>query len=191
MTQQQYIIDTSVLVQAKRENYPFDTFPGFWKFISHGYDTEMLHSIDHVRREILNFDDDTDDLSVWAKNTIPKSFFKPTNTSLVRGEYDIISQIIEANQDYNEEEIQKFLTGADAWLIAYARANSFIVVSEEDPARTATSLVRIPDICKLKKVKVPHCDTASMLRQLGARFELTSTSLPASPKKAKQGNLIS
>ena len=170
MTARKYVLDTSVLVSAKREYYQFDTFPGFWEFISYCYASGAVHSIDWVKEEILQYGDKDDALSNWATSKTLKGFFKPTNQKQIVNEYNMIKGLIEATKEYQAAEKDSFTGGADIWVVACAKATGGIVVSEEKAAGPDTAKVKMPDICRLKEVKVSHCNTFEMLNQLGARF---------------------
>lgn len=65
----------------------------------------------------------------------------------------------------------KFATGADGWLVAYARAHDAIVVTNEQSAPESRREVKLPDVCSQFGVK--HENTFAMLRTLNVSFDWT------------------
>ena len=77
-------------------------------------------------------------------------------------------QWVQASEQFKPEAKALFAQGADGWLIAFAKAHDYTVVTQEvfDPLIRKT--VPIPNICK--EFKVACVDTFSMLRDLRAHF---------------------
>ena len=50
---QKFVLDTNVFIQAHRNYYPFDFHPAFWKCLEHYHQKSRIRSIDKVREEIL------------------------------------------------------------------------------------------------------------------------------------------
>ncbi|MGQ0650236.1 MAG: DUF4411 family protein [Gemmatimonadaceae bacterium] len=63
----------------------------------------------------------------------------------------------------------KFASGADGWLVAYARINDAIVITNEQPAPDSKREIKLPDVCD--QFGVARDNIFSMLRTLGARFD--------------------
>lgn len=157
-----YVLDANVFIQAKNAYYAFNICPGFWDaLVSH-----ELGSIDRVKTELVS---GKDDLVKWVKETMPKSCFAPSNATDVVDCYGEIAIWVHAQKRFTQSERAKFLSGADGWLIAYAKVNGCVVASQEKSAPQSKS-VKIPDVCKAFDVKV--LDTFDMLRSVGARFTL-------------------
>jgi Domain of unknown function (DUF4411) len=78
-----YLIDTSVFIQAFRQYYSFAVCPGFWQFLVSLHKRGVICSIDKVFDEICFGDED--ELTVWAKKTIPKDFFADSTAIEVVG----------------------------------------------------------------------------------------------------------
>jgi predicted nucleic acid-binding protein len=59
-----YLIDTSVLIEAKNRYYAFDIAPGFWAWLDRAHTQGLACSIEAVRGELLA---GNDELAQWAK----------------------------------------------------------------------------------------------------------------------------
>ena len=58
-----FIVDTNFFIQAHRENYPLDVAPSFWNKVKALALREKLISIDKVRKEIYDYEDE---LKKWC-----------------------------------------------------------------------------------------------------------------------------
>ena len=169
----QYIFDTNVILAAQATYYRPSICPGFWEFMARRHWAELLFSLDVVHDELLVKTEKyaKEYLQAWlTQNSSEEQFFRSTREDAVKQEHERMSQIIKANSSYNHDQVEKFLTGADLWLIAYAKVYGCVVVTEERPAGKAASQVRIPDICR--QFGVPCCNTFDMLEELSIFFGL-------------------
>ncbi len=66
-----YLLDSDVLMEARKRYYGFDICPGFWAWIERKHQHGVLLSVEKVRDEI---GEGTDALVTWAGNR-PDSFF--------------------------------------------------------------------------------------------------------------------
>ena len=80
---------------------------------------------------------------------------------------------VQNEPQFKPAAVNKFAAVADGWLVAYAQAHNAVVVTHEKFAAEAKSRVLIPNVCR--KFNVPYLNTFDMLRQLGVRFDLSST----------------
>ncbi len=157
-----YVLDANVFIQAKNSYYAFDLCPGFWEaLVSH-----ELGSIDRVKAELIS---GKDELVKWIKETMLDSCIAPSDSEKVVKCFGEIATWVNAETRFSQASRKRFLDGADGWLIAYAKVNGCVVVSQEKPAPDGQN-VKIPDVCKAFAVKV--VDTFDMLRSVGARFTL-------------------
>jgi Domain of unknown function (DUF4411) len=62
-----YLVDSKVLIEAKKRYYPFDLFPVVWDWIRCGHESGALLFIDEVVKEITS---GADELSAWVKNKL-------------------------------------------------------------------------------------------------------------------------
>lgn len=66
---------------------------------------------------------------------------------------------------YNAAALSQFAQVADTWLVAFAKANNYVVVTQEGSAPDSVTSIKIPDVCNAQGV--PHVTTYDMLESLG------------------------
>jgi hypothetical protein len=75
---------------------------------------------------------------------------------------------VQAQNRFSDAAKAEFASGADGWLVAYAKVKGRIVVTHELPNNDARRKVPIPNVCVAFGVN--YRDTFAMLRELGVRF---------------------
>lgn len=160
-----YVLDTNVLVEAKRRYYRFGLCPGFWDCLAWQHKQGVVRSIDRVRKEL---DLGNDDLTRWARKTAPVSFFAATTQKATAELFGQMVAWAQSQPQYLPPAITKFATGADGWLIAYAKSQEFVVVTHELPSAEAKKEIKIPNVCQAFGVE--YIDTFDMLERLSAVF---------------------
>ncbi len=158
-----YLLDSDVLMEARKRYYGFDICPGFWEWIEREHQQGVLLSVEKVREEI---GEGTDALVTWAANR-PDSFFVAPDDK-TQAAFATVSQWA-TNQNYTERAVGEFLSKADFYLVAHALAHSHTLVTHERAANTVNK-VKIPNACVALGVDV--LDPFEMLRREGARFVL-------------------
>lgn len=141
-----YVLDSDVFIDAKNLYYSFDLCPGFWESILHHYSLGDLVSIDRVRSELLQ-GHKTEDLVVWVKNEVPDGFFKSVDEDAIATRYQQIMLWAQRSTQYFDAAKAKFASGADGWLVAYASVKGATVVTNEQPAPSAKTNIKLPDVC--------------------------------------------
>nr|BAL56842.1 PilT domain-containing protein [uncultured Acetothermia bacterium] len=161
-----YVLDTSVFTQAFRSYYHFDIAPGFWQALAQHAGAGTLLSIDRVKKEI---EDGKDDLAKWIENHFHRSF-ESTADNQVLAAYQRVIQWAMAQGQYTDAAKAKFADAdnADAWVVAYALAKDYVVVTQEVAAPQSKHNIKIPDVCRA--FNVPCIDTFDMMRRLGIRL---------------------
>ncbi len=81
-----YLVDSNFFIQAHRATYPLDVATGFWVLVKRLADDEIINSIDKVKDELY---DKNDDLEAWCRANLPADFFQDTST--VMTEYRIVT----------------------------------------------------------------------------------------------------
>jgi hypothetical protein len=157
-----YILDTNIFIEAKRRYYAFDLCPGFWDSLLYHNSIGNLESIDHVKGELS----EGDDLDTWKKQA--SGFFAPTDSPSTLTAYREIIQWAQSHINFTDSAKSEFADDADAWVIAYAKANNVTVVTHEISAPDSRKKIKIPDVCKHFNVK--YTNTFEMLRKLGVVF---------------------
>jgi hypothetical protein len=162
-----YLIDSDVLITAKNSYYAFDLCPGFWNSLLTQHQAEEVYSLDRIRMELLQGRDD-DDLVKWVNESVPGGFFLSTHQAEVADAYTDIMIWAQRNPQYFDSAKAKFATGADGWLVAYARVNGCVVVTLEESRPESRNDIKLPDVCIRFGVRYENVFT--MLRALQVQF---------------------
>ena len=168
MVDQTYLVDSDVFITAKNLYYSFDICPGFWQSLLHHHQKGRVFSIDRVRRELLA-GRRTENLVLWVKDEVPKGFFVPVDTDPVVRAYTDIMMWVQRHPRYFDHAKAKFATGADGWLVAYAKVHGATVVTNEQSAPEARREIKLPDLCD--QFGVSRANTFAMLRALNIQFD--------------------
>ncbi|MCF7981158.1 MAG: DUF4411 family protein [Pseudomonadales bacterium] len=162
-----YIIDSDVLITAKNSYYAFDLCPGFWDSLLVQHRAGHAFSLDRNRQELLQGRDD-DNLVKWVHRSVPANFFLSSDNAEVVANYTDVMLWIQRNPQYFDGAKAKFATGADGWLVAYAKANSCVVVTLEESRPESRNQIKLPDVCR--QFNVVYQDVFTMLRELNVQF---------------------
>jgi hypothetical protein len=127
-----------------------------------------VQSIDRVKQELELGDDD---LKQWVNSVMPLACFASSDEATVIAEYAQMQIWAQQQPQYTPDAKADFAAKADAWLIAFAKANLLTLVTHEAPSPDSRRRVPIPTICEA--FGVPYVDTFTMLRDLEARFHWT------------------
>lgn len=164
-----YLIDSDVLITAKNSYYAFDLCPGFWESLQLRHQEGSVFSLDRIRFELLQGRDD-DSLVEWTNNVIPQSFFLSSAGNQVTNVFSQIMLWVQQNQQFQDTAKAKFATGADGWLVAYAKVHGSTVVTMEESRPESRNQVKLPDVCI--QFGVPYQNVFSTLRELDVRYRL-------------------
>lgn len=158
-----FLVDSNVLIEAKNRYYAFDIAPGFWAWLDYAHTNRIACSVDPVRVELLEGDDE---LSTWARGHA--DFFRPIDADAASHFAPLTSWA--QSKQYTAAALTEFLTNAaDFFLVAYAAAHSHTLVTHEQPRPEARRRVLIPDACQAMGVK--YVNTFTMLRSTRARLD--------------------
>jgi hypothetical protein len=167
-----FLLDANVFIEAKRRYYAFDLCPGFWECLSWYHNEECrIQSIDRVKRELERGGDDLRD---WVTSVMPPACFVSTNVTSVTDQYGRIISWVQEQSQFLPEAKSQFAAGADGWLIAYAKANNLILVTQEVRSPDVRRKVPMPNVCEA--FGVAYVNTFDMLRGLEASFSWESPS---------------
>ena len=111
----------------------------------------------------------TEDLVRWVRNKVPKGFFLPVDTDVVVRAYTDVIPWMERHPQYFKHAKAKFATGADGWLVAYARVHGAAVVTNEQSALGSRKEIKLPNVCDQFEVRPDN--TFAMLRSLNIHFD--------------------
>lgn len=113
---------------------------------------------------------ETEDLVQWVKNDLRAEFFLSTAEEDVAFAYTEVMLWVQRSPQHFDNAKAEFATGADGWLVAFAKVHGAIVVTNEQPRPEAKSRVPLPNVCE--QFGVTYKDTFFMLRELAVRFAL-------------------
>ncbi len=162
-----YLLDSNVFIEAKNAYYGFDFVPAFWEWLDVEHANGNVFSIDNVRDELL---EGQDELSDWAKAR-GREFFLPLDEAVLASLSMIATWA--RSGDYEEIAVNAFLKDTDYYLVAHAHAHGFDVVTLEIPS-ASTRKIKIPDACNAHKVN--WINTFKLLPAIKARFVLDAAS---------------
>ncbi|WP_055046859.1 DUF4411 family protein [Devosia sp. A16] len=158
-----YLLDSNVFIEAQNRYYAFDIVPAFWDWM----DTVIgpnVATVAPVRDELIGKDDP---LAAWMKQRQNDPWVLPVDDKATQEAYAEIAIELDGS-NYRRPAIEKFLSGADPWLIAKAKVLKATIVTHEVAAPDAVKRVPIPNLCVGRKV--PCINTFDALRALQAQF---------------------
>ena len=159
-----YVLDANVFIEAARRYYAFDLVPRFWTTLEQLAQDGRVRSVDHVSRELAR---GHDRLAEWASGEFTDAFAS-TDGADVLAEFRSIMGWVTAQGQFTDAAKEQFARGADGWLVAYAKAMGYVVVTQEQISADVRRRVPIPNVCMAFGVR--YVDTFEMLRELGSRL---------------------
>ncbi|MDR3668170.1 MAG: DUF4411 family protein [Ignavibacteriaceae bacterium] len=170
MNKKTYLIDTNILIESKNRYYSFSICPGFWDALILQDSQSTIMSIDKVKDEINRYKYE-DDLKAWVNSAIPDSFFKSTENAETIKYYGEIINWVQGNPQFLPEAKAEFIQDeCDPWLIAFAKANNCVLITNEVIKKEAKAKVPIPNVCGQFNIE---CQSPfKMLEELGIQFSL-------------------
>lgn len=154
-----YLLDSNIFIVAKKNYYNPDIVPAFWQWLLEGNKKDYFYSIDIVSNELKKGKDE-DYLHQFAIQN--QDFFVSSNEINCIAEYGKLQAwanlVWTKNKPPNKtnKAIEAFAsaTKADAFLVAYAKANNFILVTNETSEMQSQTNVKIPDAANSCGVKI-------------------------------------
>lgn len=156
-----YLLDASVFIEAARRYYAFDIVPSFWARVVGLANDGMVLTIDRVRHEIER---SHDNLASWIINDFSSWVASTRDEDVVQTYRSIIEWVYDPDRIFQEGAKSYFASGADPWLISYAKVHSCCVVTQETYKRDIKRQVPIPNVCL--QFDVSYIDTFTMMRKL-------------------------
>lgn len=163
--EERYALDANVFIQAKRRFYGFDFCPGFWDALVHYRSLERVCSIDKIWEELGR---GSDDLTVWARDEFGKASFQRSGDADTVAQYRQMLVWVNSQPQFSEGARHEFQEVADGWLVAFAKAHQFTVVTLEEHNPDVRKKVPIPNLCAAHGV--PYIDTFTLLRRLAIKL---------------------
>ncbi len=160
-----YLLDANVFIEAKNRYYHFNVCPGFWDWLEKANKKGIVYSIDKVKTELIS---GNDELSEWAKEK-NSDFFIDEITDELQNALGNIAEWTIKNQKYESSAKHTFLASTDYYLIAYAMALNYTVVTHEKYSNSRKK-IKIPNVCL--SFKIQTVTTFEMLMKEGVKFIL-------------------
>ena len=165
-----YLIDANILIQAKNFHYDMAFCPAFWDFVDQEASTDSIASIQFVYDELADGDDL---LAEWVKERKGDISFLALDDAETQEKYREIVNYVVSN-GFGQAHIDRFLAGADPWLIAKASVLGAKLVTHEVLAvGPIIRKVKIPNICNA--FGVSYINPFDMIRNIGSQFVLSTT----------------
>lgn len=169
-----YLLDSNFFLDSSLRYYQFDFFPGFWGWIKYKAQNYSIKTIKKVRQEL----DKKDDFINGFIKELPKDFFIDETKYL-----ENYAKIIQTSQnmDFNPSAKDRFaeIHRADAWLLAVAQKDNFIIVSNEKmPNKKEKKNVKIPRMCV--ELKIQGIDIFDFIKE--QKLEFCIKNIPNTPK---------
>lgn len=160
-----FLLDSNFFIQAHRMHYPIDVVPGFWRKVIDLANDGFITSIDKVFSEIAM---GKDDLYDWCIANLTPDFFQDSRSAITQYQ-DLANWAVSKATHYSSAALNDFLDAneADAWLVAYAKANNNIIVTHEVSDPQSKKRIKIPDA---GYAPVECVNTIEMFRRLGQTF---------------------
>ena len=158
-----FVLDANVFISAHRTYYAFDIVPCFWRMLVELAEKGLVASIDRVKEELQKGEDP---LKIWALSEFDQWFLPSTTDEVV----DSFRQLMEwtfGNPDYEDVAKNQFADVADSWLVAFAKAYNYVVVTHEQP-KNSPKKIYIPNACKAMGVQ--YMNTFEMFRKLNVKL---------------------
>jgi hypothetical protein len=111
-TNDKYLLDSNVFIEAKRRYYAFDLCPAFWKSLIQQHQAGRVFSIDRVKHELVR---GGDDLANWIANTMPASCFVSTADTAVVASFEQMLTWVQAQPQFLSAAKGDFASVADGW----------------------------------------------------------------------------
>ncbi len=161
-----YIIDTNIFITPYRNYYPFGFGLEFWNFLVKKAEEGEVCSIDKVFDELKDSDDE---LSKWVTKCFQKYFKSCDNVPVIETYREIIKWV-DSQSQYKPEAKNEFMlySNADAWIIAYAKANGLKVVTLESLSKNQKNRVPIPNVCEA--FQIGYLNIYDFLKITGFKF---------------------
>ena len=163
----QYLLDANIFIQAQNQHYGMDFCPAFWDFLKLEAESKTIVSSDMVYDELKLFNDE---VSIWVVEHRDLLFTISSQEEEIQKKFVEIADFISTHPTYKESEKDRFLSGADPWLIATANVMNLTIVTHEVLVPSNSTKVKIPNVAR--EFGVDYISPYKMIRDLGGRFVL-------------------
>lgn len=178
-----YLFDSDVMISATRIHYSPEFCQVFWDWLLQGHKNGVFYSIDKVKEELMDGNDDP--LSKWVSLPEMKDFFmKSSEVAATWGKLGRLAR--EPSRGYKDFAINKFVddSKADAWLISFAASKGdFVIVTNERSAPDSKREIKLPDAADWLGVKTVKLYDL-FLKHAGSNFSWSTHKPSAEMRKS-------
>ncbi len=161
MSQKKYLFDSDSLIVAKNTHYAPEFCSAFWEWIVIGNEHQMFFTVDRVADELMlgnegdylrSFVEEHNDHFVLSTKNDPHCLGQYAqlqnwaNTEWVKGKNH--SKTAKALEVFAKEKT------ADSWLVSFASAKGYEIVTNERSSPESQTRVMLPDAANAMNVKV-------------------------------------
>ncbi len=143
-----FLLDANVFMDASRLYSRPGIAPTFWDWLAAEHERGNIASVEKVLNEINN---GYGHLTEWAKQ-VPSSFWLKSDAATAPSMTQLSAWTTHKDRNYTQAAKDAFFRSADYYLVAQAHSGKHRVVTFEQPAPEAKSVVKIPDACKALNV---------------------------------------
>jgi len=162
-----YLLDANIFIQAQNQHYGMDFCPAFWDFLKREAKRRTIISTDMVYDELKLFNDE---VSTWVVAHRDLLFTLSSEEEAIQKKFTEVANFVSTHPTYKESEKDRFLSGADPWLIATANIMNLTIVTHEVLVPSNSTKVKIPNVAQ--RFHVTCINPYRMIRDLGGQFVL-------------------
>jgi Domain of unknown function (DUF4411) len=160
MSDVRYLFDANSLIEAKNFYYNPEFNEAFWEWLLIANQNNVLFTIDKVIYELTTKSTKQDYLKSYMQQNEAQLALKSNDNNCVAkyGELQVwANEVWTLNKDKRKatKALEEFadIEIADCWLIAYASVHGFEIITNETPAPSSATKVKIPDAATAFGVK--------------------------------------
>lgn len=155
-----FLLDSNIFISSYRTFYAPSFCNGFWQVLDILYKNNRWCSLDMVYRELTrdSNSEKADYVCKWAENR--QSCFLTFDANEELGKINDYLDNQAVKKKFNPLQVEKFLNGADPFIIAYAMKHKLTLVTQETPVPDSKyedpqnkTKIKIPNVCNHFNVK--------------------------------------
>lgn len=150
-----FLLDSNIFISSYRTFYAPSFCYGFWQVLDILYDNHRWCSLDMVYKELTRNSESekSDHVCKWAESR--QSYFRTFDANEELGKINDYLDNQAVNKKFNPLQVEKFLNGADPFIIAYAMKHELTLVTQETPEPdfkyedpNNKIKIKIPNVCR-------------------------------------------
>lgn len=161
---EEYVIDSSSLIEGLKKTYPRDVFPALWDKIGEQIQLGKIVAPEEVKRELAEYG--VDEIVEWCNEF--SNFFQSE-------EADIQSVVTSIMTHPEHRKLMNLKTPsrycADMWVIAIAKVRNLTVINEEQLLQSVSPYKnKIPNVCR--DLGIPYMNLLDYIKKQNWVFRL-------------------